>query len=331
MHTRPPLNLFYEEPDVDRWTRFDRYPRRIARWALRGPKQPGGTMRVYLNLRAGLDRLGVRYRDNDFRYLHAHPNELACVIGQPLVLDKLPKQTPILFGTSIYNHPNDNPDLPRQRPIRRVLVPCAWTASMFSTVWPGLVSAWPAGIDTDRWSLSMRANKDVDVLVYDKIVRHRGRYLRTIVAPLIAELRRRNLSFRVLRYGFYREEQLHKLSRRARSMVYLSHHETQGLAAQQILSSGIPILAWDHGGLWKDPTYAPHRVRFAPVTSVPYWDERCGVKFKGSADLLSAFDAFWFGVEAGIYTPREMIVESLTLEQRARSYLDLVDQFGGVS
>lgn len=330
MHSRPPLNLFYEEPDVDRWTRFDRYPRRIARWALRGPKQPGGTMRVYLNLRAGLDRLGVRYRDNDFRYLHAHPNELACVIGQPLVLDKLPKQTPILFGTSIYNHPNDNPDLPRQRPIRRVLVPCAWTASMFSTVWPGLVSAWPAGIDTDRWSLSMRANKDVDVLVYDKIVRHRGRYLRTIVAPLIAELRRRNLSFRVLRYGFYREEQLHKLSRRARSMVYLSHHETQGLAAQQILSSGIPILAWDHGGLWKDPTYAPHRVRFAPVTSVPYWDERCGVKFKGSADLLPAFDAFWFGVEAGIYTPREMIVESLTLEQRARSYLDLVDQFGGV-
>ncbi|TAJ87536.1 glycosyltransferase family 1 protein [Reyranella sp.] len=331
MHTRPPLNLFYEEPDADRWTPFDRYPRRMARWALRGPKQPGGTMRVYLNLRAGLDRLGVRYRDNDFRYLHAHPNELACVIGQPLVLDKLPKQTPILFGTSIYNHPNDNPDLPRQRPIRRVLVPCAWTASMFSTVWPGLVSAWPAGIDTDRWSLSMRANKDVDVLVYDKIVRHRGRYLRTIVAPLVAELRRRNLSFRVLRYGFYREEQLHRLSRRARSMVYLSHHETQGLAAQQILSSGIPILAWDHGGLWKDPTYAPHRVRFAPVTSVPYWDERCGVKFRGGADLLPAFDEFWFGVEAGIYTPREMIVESLTLEQRARSYLDLVDQFGGMS
>ncbi len=114
-------------------------------------------------------------------------------------------------------------------------------------------------------------------------------------------------------------------------MVYLSHHETQGLAAQQILSSGIPILAWDHGGLWKDPTYAPHRVRFAPVTSVPYWDERCGVKFRGGADLLPAFDEFWFGVEAGIYTPREMIVESLTLEQRARSYLDLVDQFGGMS
>lgn len=331
MHTRPPLNLFYEEPDADRWTRFDRYPRRVARWALRGPKQPGGTMRAYLNLRAGLDRLGVRYRANDFRYLQANPDELACVIGQPFVLNKLPLQTPILFGTSIYNHPNDNPDLPRQRPIRRVLVPCAWTVSMFSAVWPGLVSAWPTGIDTDRWSLSMRANKDVDVLIYDKIVWHRPRYLRTIVEPLLAELRRRNLSFQVLRYGSYREEQLHKLSRRARSMVYLSHHETQGIAAQQMLSSGIPLFAWDRGGLWKDPAYAPHHVRFAPVTSVPYWDGRCGVKFKSGVDLLPAFDEFWFGVEAGIFAPRDMIVESLTLEQRAKAYLDLVDRFGGAS
>jgi hypothetical protein len=81
----------------------------------------------------------------------------------------------------------------------------------------------------------------------------------------------------------------------------------------------------------EDPTYAPHQVRFSPVTSVPYWDERCGVKFKGGGDLLPAFDEFWFGVEAGIFAPREMIVESLTLELRARAYLDLVDRFGGAS
>ncbi|MBR2818259.1 MAG: hypothetical protein IKE60_26590 [Reyranella sp.] len=331
MHTRPPLNLFYGEPDADRWTRFDRYPRRMARWMLRGPKQPGGTMLVYLNLRAGLDRLGVRYRANDYRHIHAHPDELACVIGQPAVLDKLPQRTPILFGTAIYNHPIDNPDLPKQRPVRRVLVPCAWTASMFSTVWPGLVSSWPVGVDTHRWSPSMRANKNVDVLIYDKIRRHRDRYLRTIVEPLIAELKRRNLSFHVLRYGFYREEQLLKLSRRTRAMVYLSHHETQGLAAQQMLASGIPLFAWDAGGLWKDPTFAPGVVRFAPVSSVPYWDERCGVKFKNGGDLLPAFDKFWFGVEAGLFAPREMIMEDFTLEQRAKAYLALVDEYGGAS
>ena len=111
-------------------------------------------------------------------------------------------------------------------------------------------------------------------------------------------------------------------------MIYLSHHETQGLAAQQMLASDVPLLAWDQGGLWKDPKYAPHLVRFAPVTSVPYWDERCGMKFKAGGDLLSVFDTFWFGVEAGLYAPREMIVENFTLEGQAMAYLALVDMYG---
>lgn len=329
MPSRAPLNIFYEEPDSDRWAPYDRYPRRMVRWALRGPKQPGGTMRVYINLCLGLDRLGVPYRVNNFHHIRTHPHELACVIGQPLVLSKIPQETPILFGTSIYNHPSDDPDLLRRRPIRRVLVPSPWVERMFSTVWPGAVSVWPSGIDTERWSPSRRANKDVDVLIYDKIVRHRDRYVRTIIEPLLAELRRRRLSVEILRYGHYREEELHDLSRRARSMVYLSHHETQGIAAQQMLSADVPLFAWDQGGLWKDPKYAPHLVRFGPVTSVPYWDERCGLKFRNGGDVLAQFDRFWFGVEAGMYAPREMIVERFTLENQAAAYLALVDTYGG--
>mgnify|MGYP003341570386 FL=1 len=53
-HTRP-LNIFYEEPDPDRWVPYDRYPRRLVRRLVRGPAQPGGAMRVFLNLCAGLD------------------------------------------------------------------------------------------------------------------------------------------------------------------------------------------------------------------------------------------------------------------------------------
>ena len=51
------LNLFYEEPDGDRWLPFDRYPRRIVRRIVRGRTRPGGQKRVFLNLCAGLDRL----------------------------------------------------------------------------------------------------------------------------------------------------------------------------------------------------------------------------------------------------------------------------------
>jgi hypothetical protein len=45
------LNLFYEEPDEDRWLLLDRFPRQIVRRIVRGKPQPGGQMRVFLNLK----------------------------------------------------------------------------------------------------------------------------------------------------------------------------------------------------------------------------------------------------------------------------------------
>ena len=94
-----------------------------------------------------------------------------------------------------------------------------------------------------------------------------------------------------------------------------------------MMASDVPLFAWDPGGLWQDPKYAPHQVQFGPVSSVPYWDGRCGVKFTGPPDLLSAFDRFWHGVEAGAYRPRQMVVDELTLAKRARAYLDIAAKY----
>ncbi|MBS0546309.1 MAG: glycosyltransferase [Proteobacteria bacterium] len=322
------LNLFYEEPDPDRWFPFDRYPRRLIRLCVRGRSEPRGTLRAFMNLVEGLDRIGVPYRINDYRWLRAHRDELACVFGKPHVLDKIPDETPILFGTSIYSHPSDNPQLPRLRKLKQVLVPSAWVQAMFEEVWPGLVTVWPVGIDTERWQTPATAVRDVDVLIYDKIYWRRAYYEKTLLEPLHAELARRGLRVETLRYGLYREEQLHALSRCARSMVYLSRHETQGIAAQQMLAAGVPLFAWDEGGLWQDPQYFPHAVNFGPVTSVPYWDDRCGARFRDGSDVVASFDGFWRKVEADVFKPREMIVENLTLEKCATAYVELTKRFG---
>lgn len=229
MNQGRPLNLFYEEPDPDRWIPFDRYPRRLIRGIVRGPDQPRGPMRVFLNLIAGLDRLGAAYRINDYRHIRAHPDELACVIGKPQVLGKIPTETPILFGTSIYSHPNDDPDLPKRRPIRQVLVPSPWVRDMFSEVWPDCLTVWPVGIDTERWAPDPRSPRDVDVLIYDKIFWQREQHVRSVIAPLKAELSRRGLNVEVLRYGTYREEKLFALSRRVRSMCISANMRRRAL------------------------------------------------------------------------------------------------------
>ena len=72
------LKLFYDEPEGDRWLPFDRHPRRIVRRILRGKPLIWGHRRIFLNLCAGLDRIGVPYSVNDYRWAKHNPAALAC-------------------------------------------------------------------------------------------------------------------------------------------------------------------------------------------------------------------------------------------------------------
>src|SRR5712664_2031903 len=147
------LNLFYEEPPMaDRWLPGDRYPRSIARRMFRGRSQPGGQMRVFLNLCAGLDRITVPYRVNDYKYAARNASEVVGIIGKPHILSRGEWRNPIVFGAAIYSPPSDDPDLLRRLAIRRVLVPGEWMREMCTAAWGDTVRAWPVGIDTDRWS-----------------------------------------------------------------------------------------------------------------------------------------------------------------------------------
>ncbi len=262
------LNIFYEEPDGDRWVPFDRYPRRVIRRAVRGKARPGGQMRVFLNLCAGLDRIGVRYRVNDYRYAKGNPGELACIIGKPCVLDKIDWKNPILFGAAIYSHPLDDPQLLQRLPIKKVLVPGPWMKEMCRPIWGDAVDAWPVGIDSESWQpLIPSEQKDIDVLLYDKVHWEREHYASQLIDPIHTVLKKNGHSFVEIRYGSYREEDFHAALQRCKSMIYLSEHETQGIAYQQALSCGVPIMAWDRGGPWKDPAYFPDKVFFEPVSN----------------------------------------------------------------
>lgn len=320
------LNLFYEEPDGDRWLPFDRYPRRVIRRMVRGRPRPGGQTRVFLNLCAGLDRIGAGYRVNDYAYSRSHPRELACIVGKPFVLDKIRWENPILFGAAVYSHPVDDPRLLERLPVRQVLVPGPWMKVMCEPYWRGKVRAWPVGIDTDLWQPLAPDRRTIDVLLYDKVRWEHERYDSSLIEPIRAVLRREGRSFVEMRYGYYREEEFLAALSRCRVMIFLCEHETQGIAYQQALSCNVPILAWDRGGPWQDPAYFPDKVIFEPVTSIPYWDERCGRRFLGISDFEIEWHAFWDDLNAGRYSSRDYILEHLTLEQCARDYLEIACQ-----
>ena len=323
------LNLFYEEPEPDRWLAYDRYPRRIIRRIFRGSPRPGGQMRVFLNLCTGLDRLGVKYRINNFRHALRNPDELACLIGKPQLLDKISWRNPILFGAAVYSHPSVDPHLLDRLPIRKVIVPGQWMRKMCEPYWGSKVVAWPVGIDTDIWKpikvQKAGDGKSVDFLIYDKVRWEHGRYECELIAPIRDALNSRGLSFKEIRYGYYREDEFRELLQQCRAMVFLCEHETQGIAYQQALSCNVPILAWDRGGYWQDPEFYPHRVKFESVSSVPYWDERCGMKFAAIAEFCKQLDRFSERQRVGELQPRDFVLENLTLETCAQQYVDIAN------
>jgi hypothetical protein len=311
------LNLFYEEDTADRWLP-------IVRRALRRSTPSSEGLQSFRNLRAGLDRLGIRHRVNDYAHLRRHPGEIACVIGRPPVLDKIPCGTPIVFGSTGYDHPVDAPTLLSGHNIRGVLVPCEWVRRMCEPYWGSKVHAWVEGFDTEGWNPSPDASRDIDVLVCDRIRCHPERDRPAVRDPILRDLEARGLRVAVLHPGNGREDEFRTLLARARSMVLLSEHETRGVAVRQALSSDVPIFAWDAGGLWQDSRYHPHRVQFGPVTSVPDWDDRCGMKFHDTDAFGALFPHFWTGVLQQRFSPRAHVLENLPLEAGARRYANLV-------
>ena len=320
-----PLNLFYEEPDPDRWLPLDRYPRRVVRRIVRGKRRPGGQERVFLNLCAGLDRIGVAYRVNDYRHIRSHPDELACIIGKPHLLEKIHWENPILFGAATFSHPIEQPDFFQRFPnVKKILVPGEWMRRMWIEHYPPeLIEVWPVGIDTDLWSPSAKeaASRPVDFLIYDKVRWEHERYEEELLQPIRTKLSDAGLTASELRYGYYEENQFREMLRSARAMLFLCEHETQGIAYQQALSQDVPILAWDRGGFWQDPVFYPDKVQYRPVSSVPYWDSRCGVRFTGRADFEAALEEFMTRLRSGDFAPRDFILENLTLENCARDYV----------
>jgi len=319
MTTGRPLNLFYEEPERDRWITLDRYPRRLIRRVIRGVARPGGHKRVFLNLCAGLQRIGIAYRVNDYRHALDNPHEVVCIIGKPFVLDKQRWRNPILFGAAGYSHPVDDPDLLQRLPVKKILVPGPWMKTMCEPAWGNAVEAWPVGIDTGKWGPSA-TRKAFDLLLYDKALWNREKVAVQLVEPIRRVLRNAGLSFREIRYGCYQEREYRDLLAQCRAMIFLCEHETQGIAYQEALSCGIPIFAWDQGGPWQDPSYFPNRVLFQPVSSVPYWDDRCGLKFSNAKEFEARLGDFWDGVQKEEFTPRDYIMENLTLEKCAGVY-----------
>ena len=321
----PRLCLYFRtEPERDRWLPGDRFIRPTVRRMVRGNPRAGGVEKVFNNLCRGLDRIGTPFEINP-PFCSVRADDRVGVLGRGRYsLDGYDRPNPIVAGIGLMTHPSEWPTLCAEYPVVRYLQHSEWANDVYKPYFGHRCGVWPVGIDTDVWRPTAKP-KDIDVLIYNKVHWERERLEDELIQPVRDRLKGKRLTYRELRYGGYREEEYRALLARSRSVVYLSEHESQGLACQECLASNVPVLAWDQGW-YLDPNRFKWGQSQIHATSVPYFDERCGERFTGPEDLDEKLSLFWNRVEASAYSPREFVVEHLTLEGCARQFLSFFER-----
>jgi glycosyltransferase involved in cell wall biosynthesis len=314
------LCLYYRvEPERDRWLPGDRFVRPAVRRLVRGRPRRGGVEKVFHNLCLGLERLGVPYSVN-LPFQDLRSDDHVGMLGRGRYsLEGYNRPNPVVAGIGLMSHPAEWPSLLQDYPVMKYLQHSQWTNDLYKRFYGDRCAIWPVGIDIETWK-PVEIEKDIDFLLYDKVFWDRPRREMELFKPVRAALSARNRSFEELRYGEYEEEEFRRLLARSKAMIFLSEHESQGLAYQECLSFGVPVLAWDQGW-WQDPNRFRWGTPDVPATSVPYFDARCGETFRDATEYLAKLDGFLHRLERRDFRPRDYMLENLTLEGCARKFL----------
>lgn len=324
----PLVLLFYdgfEKQAASGWLgriRSDVRGRLRAVWRrARGKQVNTGFYTAFLGLVAALRRIGCDVRINDFAQARRMPAYPIGIAGYQSILARVSVLgNPMLFGPGDPGHPEAAGRLRGATAIHHIIQPSDWYVDLYRPSCGNAVVRWPVGIDVDAIPDAAGHTKTIDVIVYDKIRWHRDTIVPAVRDRLIRHLDARGLSCRVLRYGHHTRDEYFAALRTARAMAFLCEHETQGLACQEALAMNVPVFAWDEGELI-DPTQRPMAPPGLWASSVPYFDDSCGVRFD-VARLEACFDDFW-SRRAGFH-PRDYIAAELGLEKSAHDYLALL-------
>jgi GT2 family glycosyltransferase len=314
--------LFYEDFERDTFVRNDRHLRRLLRVGyhrLKGGQRVSGFFVWFLALRAALERAGYRVVVNDHALARRNPRYPVGIAGYPHVLDRWTLPNPAILGPGLLDHPAIAPKLMEDPRFRRYIVTCEWMREVFSRYYTDKCTLWAAGMDLEAWPDFAAHQKDLDFIVYDKLRWDRDRVVPAVLTPVVEALRARGLTYQVLRYRHYDHDEYRRLLARARGMVFLCEHETQGLAYQEAMTCNVPVLAWDNG-FWLDPQRSNYEPEPVPASSVPYFSAACGERFRDAEDLPRALDAFLD--RRSRYAPRRYVKEHLSYEASARTYIE---------
>lgn len=131
---------------------------------------------------------------------------------------------------------------------------------------------------------------------------------------LLKFLESKNILYKLFSYQKkYSEKEFLDYLQTCRYGIVLGRHESQGFAIEEMLSCNVPLLVW--GSTLRKQEY-PYIRNYqnvkSKVSTVPYWDERCGVLFHEAKNLEDSYHTFIKKLDS--FKPREFILENVSYE-----------------
>ncbi|HTI60952.1 glycosyltransferase [Mucilaginibacter sp.] len=323
------INIYFRHPpEGDKFLPGDRYIIPLIRKLIRR-KRTSGMKKVFLGLCRGLDELNIPYKANP-PFKKIKPGDAVIVLGVGrYALEGYNRPNKVIAGIGLMTLPTAWPDLCEKYPVAKYLQHSEWTRDIYVPYYGADVcDLWAAGIDTKKWFPDNSVEKKYDVLVYSKIMWNREQTAQEVKQPILDYLDKKGLSYQVITYGKYTEDDYHTALAESKAMIFLCEHESQGIACCEALAMNVPVLAWDQGK-WLDPVRFELKNPDVPATSVPFFDETCGMKFKDIREFENNFELFWKKASAGEFHPRDYILENLTIEKSTRRMLSLITEVYG--
>jgi hypothetical protein len=122
-------------------------------------------------------------------------------------------------------------------------------------------------------------------------------------------LDKKNITYTLFDYGKgYKEEDYIAALKESKYGIVLAAYEIQGFAIEEALSADVPLFVWDCRTMLQD--YSTVQKDYA-CTSVPYWDDRCGIKVYTKGQFELEFPIFLSRLSS--YEPRQFILENLSV------------------
>ena len=267
-----------------------------------------GPHKVVDNLIKSLDQEKINYAINEEKYEH---NFLVQYDATAHKKHSKIEQDTTIIGPQVWLFDGYGQFLiENQNYYKKIIAPSEWVKNKFITKFnlpEDKLAVWPVGIE----EFNNIREPNYDCLIYFK--RRDQSELDAVKKFLV----KNGLSYRMVEYGTYGEDGFKQLVNSAKFCFLINGTESQGIAVQEIMSMGVPIIAWDIKE-WLDQGEA-YRV---PATSIPYWDERCGEVFFNIDDLEVTFSKFYATLDQ--YDPKAFIKDNLSFECSVKTLLDIV-------